>query len=137
MKKQIECNWTGKLAFETLVDGHRLLLDVDEENGGQNSGPRPKTLLLSALAGCTGMDVVAMLTKMRVELTSFRTLVEGETSEEHPKVFTSIHIKYIFRGENLDLEKLQKAVDLSQERYCAVSAQLRQSVPVTYEILTE
>ena len=82
------------MAFETELYGHKLTIDADKSNGGQDLGPRPKALMLVALAGCTGMDVASMMAKMRVELVDLNIKVEGEVTEEHPKQFTSMHITY-------------------------------------------
>ena len=112
----------------------RLYWNADEQAGGENLGPRPKPLILVALAGCTGMDVIAILKKMKVTPDYFNVEVEGEVTEEHPRQFTKMHIVYEFRGKDLPLEKLQKAIDLSQERYCGVSAMLKKALPVSSEI---
>ncbi len=102
--------------------------------GGKDLGPRPKPLILVALAGCTGMDVIAILKKMKVNPDYFNVDVKGEVTEEHPKQFSSMHIVYEFRGKDLPLDKLQKAIDLSQEKYCGVSAMLKKAMPITSEI---
>jgi putative redox protein len=130
----ITTTWQGDMVFDADVGGHHLIMDADPAFGGREQGPRPKRLLLAALGGCTGMDVISLLKKMRVEHEGFRITAEGETSTEHPMVYTSIHLVYEFRGSNLPVEKLRKAVDLSQERYCSVSAMLRQAAKLTYEV---
>ncbi len=90
--------------------------------------------MLTALAGCTGMDVVSILKKMRVEFDDFNVIVEGDLTEEHPKQFSKMHVIYAFKGKNLPLEKIQKAIDLSEERYCGVSATYRKAFEITSEI---
>ncbi len=135
MKQEINLSWKKGMAFETELFGHKLTIDAEQSNGGQNLGPRPKPLLMVALAGCTGMDVVSILEKMRVELADLNVRVEGEVTEEHPKQFTSLHIIYEFWGKDLPMEKLEKAVSLSDERYCGVSATLKKGIPVTHEIV--
>lgn len=137
MKQSINLDWTEAMSFETQVNGHKIVLDADEAVGGHNLGPRPKPLILVALAGCTAMDVVSMLGKMRVQPDAFRVNVEGELTDEHPKVYQKLHIQYIFRGENLPLDKLEKAVNLSQEKYCGVSAMLAKAAQITHEIVVE
>ena len=122
------------MKFDALVSGHHVIMDALPEVGGENSGPRPKELLLASLAGCTGMDVVSILKKMKVELESFNIEVEADLTEEHPKQYSKMHITYMFKGENLEMEKLKKAVDLSQEKYCGVSAMYRKAMELTYEI---
>lgn len=128
-----EMNWySGMLFFSKTTSGHDLILDASENVGGKDAGSRPKELILFSLMGCTGMDVVSLLRKMRVidNLELFKLEVEYETAQEHPKVFTKIHLKYIFKFNNEPpKDKVEKAVNLSQERYCAVSAMLRQVVP--------
>ncbi|RIJ50774.1 OsmC family peroxiredoxin [Maribellus luteus] len=133
-KQQVKINWLEKMAFEAEVNGHKLILDAAEEVGGENRGPRPKPLLLTALAGCTGMDVVSILKKMRVELDNFDVIVEGDLTEEHPKQFYKMNVIYEFTGKDLSLEKLKKAVSLSEERYCGVSAMFKKAIEITTEI---
>jgi len=134
MKKEISLQWKEKMAFQSEVDGHVIIVDANREFGGTDSGPRPKSLLLVSLAGCTAMDVIAILNKMKVEVKSFNIKVEGEVEDQHPQSFKNMHVIYEFSGENLPMEKLQKAVELSQEKYCGVSATLKKGIPVTYEI---
>jgi putative redox protein len=130
----IDVQWASDLAFKTNVNGFEIMLDADEKVGGHNLGPRPKPFLLVALGGCTGMDVIAILKKMRIEPTYFNVKVEGNLTEDHPRHFTKIHLIYEFRGNNLPMEQLQKAVSLSQERYCGVSETLKKSVEISSEI---
>jgi putative redox protein len=133
-KQQVKISWKDKMAFSADVDGHEIMLDAAEKAGGENRGPRPKPLMLAALAGCTGMDVVSILKKMRVEVEDFNVSVEGDLTEEHPKQFTKMHVIYEFKGKDLPMEKLKKAVSLSEERYCGVSATYRQAMEITSEI---
>jgi len=135
MNNKVEVTWTGNMAFEANVNGFKIALDADESVGGHNSGPRPKPLTLASLGGCTGMDVVSILKKMRIEPEYFNVSVDGELTEEHPKYYHKIHIRYEFRGENLDMEKLEKAVSLSQERYCGVSELLKKGATITSDII--
>jgi putative redox protein len=109
-------------------------MDAAESNGGTNKGPRPNPLMLVALAGCTGMDVVSILLKMRVEVVKFRVWVEALQTEEHPKHYTEIKVIYEFTGKDLPMDKLEKAVNLSEERYCGVNAVYKKVMKVTYEI---
>lgn len=134
MKKVIDVAWAGNMKFETTIDGHKLTLDAAEEVGGQNQGYRPKTLLMVALAGCTGMDVVSILAKMRVEITHFSLHLEGDIREEHPKKYEAMKVVYIFKGKDLEYAKIEKAVNLSIERYCGVNANLRDAMKMEYEI---
>jgi putative redox protein len=129
-----DVQWTSEMAFKALVNGHELMLDLDVDSGGQDQGPRPKPLLLVSLGGCTGMDVISILKKMRVDPEYFNVKVEGEVTEEHPKHFTKIHLVYEFMGKDLPIDKLQKAIDLSRERYCGISYTLAKAVEITSEI---
>jgi putative redox protein len=135
MKHAISCRWTEGMAFESVIDGHSIVLDADEQFGGKNSGPRPKALILTSLAGCTGMDVISLLSKMKQPVSFFNMEVEAELSDEHPKTYTSITLVYQFKTEDgLDAGKVEKAVKLSQERYCGVSAMLREISRLEYRI---
>ncbi|MDD3567706.1 MAG: OsmC family protein [Bacteroidales bacterium] len=131
---KINIDWQGDMAFETELDGHKLVIDASPEVGGGNKGPRPKPLMLVALAGCTGMDVVSILKKMRVELDGLRIWVEAEQTEEHPKHYSEMKIIYEFKGKDLPMDKIEKAVNLSEERYCGVSAVYRKAMPISTEI---
>lgn len=133
-KVQIFADWQEGMAFEAEVNGHKLMLDADEKVGGTNKGPRPKPLMLVALAGCTGMDVISILKKMRVEPSKFRVWVEAEQTEEHPKHYTAMKVIYEFWGKNLSLESINKAVSLSEEKYCGVSAAYRKGMTITHEV---
>ena len=132
-KEIIVAEWLDGVAFETAIDSHRLILDTPLDYGGRDRGPRPKPLLLVALAGCTGMDVISMLQKMRVPVEKFRLIVQGELTSEHPKQFYKIHIIYEFTGRNLPPEKIRQAIELSQEKYCGVSATIKKAMPLTWE----
>jgi putative redox protein len=130
----VDVHWTNDTVFEADVYGHKITMDLDIESGGQNKGPKPKPLLLVALAGCTGMDVVSILKKMRVEPDYFNIKAEGDVTEEHPKHYTRIHLVYEFQGKDLPMDKLEKAISLSQEKYCGISETLRKTVTITSEI---
>lgn len=134
MKHVVDMSWTDKVAFEADMDGHKVIIDASEEVGGSDLGPRPKKLMLTSLAGCTGIDVVMILKKMKVELEAFNVIVEGELSEEHPKYYNKMKIIYQFKGNDLPMAKLEKAVKLSEEKYCGVSAVYRQAMEMTTEI---
>jgi len=134
MKSSVNLKWTGNMSWETELFGHKLVLDAGTENGGEDKGPRPKPLMLTALAGCTGMDVVSILKKMRVEFEDLQVIVEGDMTEEHPKFYEKMHVIYQFKGKDLPMDKLQKAVSLSEEKYCGVSALYKKAIPLTTEI---
>lgn len=134
MKESVSIKWLEKMAFEGEVNGHKIVIDANPEVGGEDRGPRPKPFMLFALAGCTGMDVVSILKKMRIEIEDVNIIVEGDLTEEHPKHFTSMHVIYEFKGKDLQMDKLEKAVELSEERYCGVSAVYRKVMTITSEI---
>ena len=132
---RIATEWQEKMAFDVEVDGFHLLVDAAPEHGGTDQGPRPKPLLLAALAGCTGMDVVSILTKMREPLRHFRVVVEGDLAEGHPAYYQKTRILYEFgAADGLDPAKVERAVNLSQDRYCGVSAMLRKATELSFEI---
>jgi putative redox protein len=134
MKQNLELDFLGGMAFETELNGHKLYIDADESVGGKDSGPRPKPLMMLALAGCTGMDVVSILRKMRVEYESLSIGIEAEMDDEYPKPYTHMKVIYKFTGKDLPTDKIEKAVDLSRERYCGVSANFKDSFPIDHEI---
>ncbi|MBN1836385.1 MAG: OsmC family protein [Spirochaetales bacterium] len=135
MPSKTSLNWTGGMSFDVELHGHSFTIDSDEQFGGKDRGPRPKTLLLSSLGGCTGMDVVSLLGKMKVPFDSFRLEVEGKLSHEHPSVYTDILVRYIFSGPELDRSKIEKAVKLSMEKYCGVTAMLEKTARISHEII--
>ncbi|MFN8255422.1 MAG: OsmC family protein [Bacteroidales bacterium] len=135
MKSSINTKWKGNMCFEAEIGGHKLMLDSDEASGGSNLGPRPKPLMMAALAGCTGMDVVSILKKMRVEFDELNIRVEGETRDEHPKSFYKMKVIYEFKGKDLPLDKIQKAVNLSEVNYCGVRASYAPAMELSSEIV--
>lgn len=115
---------------------HWIAMDGPEQFQGSEAATRPKELILIGLAGCSGSDVASILNKMREKLNRFEIDVDAESSEDHPKVFTKIHMTYKFWGENLKQNNIEKAINLSQDKYCSVSAMLKPTVEIThsYEI---
>ena len=134
MKETVNVLLKGKMAFEVEVNGHKIIIDAEENVGGEDMGPRPKPLMLAALGGCTAMDVVSILRKMRVNFETVNVKVDGELTEEHPKHFYKIHLTYEFTGRDLPREKLEKAINLSQDRYCGVSYSYMKTMELTHEI---
>lgn len=134
MKESIDVNWTGNMSFEAKIGEYSINIDADPAVGGENKGPKPKPLLMVSLAGCTGMDVVSILKKMRVEFDGLNIKVEGELTDEHPKKYVQMTVIYEFKGKNLPMDKLQKAVDMSKDKYCGVSASLKEVIDINYEI---
>jgi putative redox protein len=113
------------MAFEAVAgSGHSVMLDASKEHGGQGSGFGPMEMLLVGLGGCTGMDVVALLRKMRQEVTAYRVEVNGDRRDEHPQVYTKVRVTHVVRGRDLDEKQVARAVELSATRYCPASAML-------------
>jgi putative redox protein len=133
-KEIVTTKWLDNMAFESEVNGHKIILDANPEMGGEDFGPRPKPLMLVALGGCTGMDVISILKKMRVVPDKFNVQVEGDLTEEDPKHFYKIHVIYEFTGKDLPMDKLKKAVELSEEKYCGVGAVYKKTMELTSEI---
>jgi putative redox protein len=125
----------GKMQFICEVNGpHQITIDTSPAGGGENSGPSPKPLLLTAISGCTGMDVVGMLNKMRVPFSDFSLEVEADLRDEHPRIYTEIRLVYKIKIAPEHQEKMEKAVKLSEEQYCGVSAMLQMVCPVKFTI---
>jgi len=133
-KQTVDLQWISNMAFKANINGHEIILDTEENTGGHDLGPKPKPVLMTALGGCTGMDVVSILKKMKIEPDYFNIRIEAEVTDEHPKQFIKIHLIYEFKGKELPPDQLKKAVELSQEKYCGISATLKKAIPVTYEI---
>lgn len=133
-KEIVKTSWLNNMAFEGEVNGHRILVDAGTHAGGENRGARPKSLMLLALGGCTGMDVISILTKMKVHFEKFSVYVEGELTDEYPKHFNKMHVIYEFTGKNLPPDKLKRAVELSEDKYCGVSAVYKKVIEMTSEI---
>ncbi|MFJ5714165.1 OsmC family protein [Neobacillus sp. NPDC093127] len=127
-------NWKGKMAFSGVTpSGHEFNMDAAPEVGGENTGARPTELLLQAVAGCTGMDIMSILHKMRLSPSAFQMDVKGERAEDHPKRFTTINIHYAFDGE-LPEDKIIRAIQLSKDKYCSVSHSLNSEITVSYSL---
>jgi len=127
--------WKENMLFESdNPSGHSVLIDTSSENGGENKGLGPKELMLSSLAGCSGLDVVSLLKKMRAEVADFKMVVHAELTEEHPKYYHKVAVEYHFYGSNLQEDKINKAVKLSIDQYCGVMEMFRQFAKVTTEV---
>lgn len=133
MLKQID-----GLAFVAKGDSnHWVTMDGPASMGGMDAGSRPKELVLDALAGCTASDVVNILKKKRVPLQGFEMYLTGEEAEEHPKVFTDIHVEYVFFGDSISSTDVERAIELSTTKYCPVSAMLTPKVKITHSYRIE
>jgi len=135
MKHTVEMSWLGNLAYETDMDGHKMITDAGTDIGGDDKGFRPKKLMLTALAGCTGIDMAMILKKMRVEVRDIKVAVHGELTNKQPTFYKNMHVVYEFFGKDLPKSKIERAVKLSEEEYCGVSALYKQVIPVTSEII--
>jgi putative redox protein len=135
MNHEIAFEYDEGMAFTGDVNGHSVTIDADASFGGNDKGPRPKPLVLVALIGCTSMDVVSLLKKMRVPFTNLKVTADGTLTEEHPKYYHKIHLTYHLWGEGLDEAKVEKSVQYSQERYCGVTAMLEKAADITYDIV--
>lgn len=134
---KVRTQWMGKMQFRAEnEEGNALIMDAFPAHGGEGKGPTPKQMILAGLAGCTAMDVISILQKMRAPPESLHVEASGELTEEHPKVFKSLHLRYVVKG-NVPRDKMERAVDLSQNQYCGVSAMLRKAASITFEIIYE
>jgi len=134
MINEVSCGWKGKMAFEATGPGGMVRLDAGDAVGGEGKGVRPKALMLTAFAGCTGMDVASLFTKMRAEPDDFKVLISGELTEEHPKYFHKVEVTYQFWGKELKKKKLEKAISLSLTRYCGVTAMFKNFAKIETKI---
>lgn len=134
MKNSIKTKWNANFAFHSDVDGHQVVTDAPVSVGGDDSGASPKKLMMVSLAGCTGIDVALVLKKMRVEVEDIEIKVEAELTDDEPSLYSSMHIIYDFKGKSLPIDKLERAVKLSQEKYCGVSMMYKKIMDITWEI---
>lgn len=126
--------WKKDLKFTGSVDsGFSLPIDTIAEEGG-GEGFRPMELLLVGLAGCTGMDVISILKKKKQDVTSFEVAVKGERAADHPRIYTHITVEYIVTGRNIDLAAVERAVELSETKYCSASAMLSKAAKIDHVI---
>ena len=130
---ETKVSWKGKLAFQSQTEaGHQILMDVKPDAGGEGKGPSPMELVLMALAGCTAMDIVVIMRKKKMDLQGLTIKVDGERASEHPKYFTKIIVEYNFEGKNLKEGDIKQAVELSRDKYCSVSAMLKEKAQILY-----
>jgi putative redox protein len=121
------------MCFDVMTGtGHHILLDSSEETGGQDRGPRPMEMLLVALAGCAGMDVLSILRKKRQDVKAYEVRVHGDQREEHPKVFVEITVEHILTGHAIQPEAVKRALELTEEKYCGASIMLGKAAKVTH-----
>lgn len=135
MTHKVTTTWKENMLLESdNPHGNHVLMETGPDFGGSNQGLNPKALMLSSLGGCTGLDVVALLKKMRVEVDDFNVVVNGELTEEHPKYYHKVSVDYYFKGTDLNKDKIKKAVSLSEERYCGVIEMFRKFAELTFTI---
>lgn len=130
MSSKTTLTWKGNMTFDAEVNGHNITLDADDQWGGKDQGPRPKPLLLAALSGCSGMDVISILDKMRIMDYQLRIDVDADSTTDHPVYYHTIRMNFYFSGESLPTDKITKAVELSTQRYCGVYEMLRQAANI-------
>ena len=127
--------WKKKMKFESdNPSGHSMVIDASQETGGDGSGHRPKALMLSALAGCSGLDVISILDKMRVELEDYKMVIRGVLTDVPPKYYHEVFVDYHFYGSNLNESKIKKAVKLSDEKYCGVMEMFRRFAKININV---
>ena len=125
----------GGMNFTTLINGHSITIDLEKAAGGDDAGPGPKILMLVSLAGCTGLDIVSLLKKMKVVFSDFSINIEGHLTEIHPRIYDDVAITYTLKVKKADEAKVEKAVILSQDKYCGVSAMFRAFAKLSNKIV--
>lgn len=131
---KIEIDWQQDASFlGTSETGHSLLMDGPPEGGGKNQGPRPMETVLLGTGGCTAYDVVSILKKSRQNVTACKVKIEAERAAADPKVFTRIHFQFVLGGTNLSAEKVERAIRLSEEKYCSASIMLAKTAKITHD----
>ena len=111
---------------------HWITMDGPESFGGSNAGIRPKELLMLSLGGCTGSDVTSILSKKKIKLEGFEINITAESADEHPQVFTKMHLEYIFYGKDIPVKDIERAIELSLTKYCSVTAMLQKAMPIEH-----
>lgn len=127
--------YNDKMAFTADISGHKVLMDTTEDDGGENKAPSPKRMMLAALTACTGMDIVPMLNKMKVPFSDFSVEVDATVAEDYPKIYNKVKLTYKIKMAEDHRPKMEKAVSLSQEKYCSVSAMFRSFAKMETEII--
>jgi len=130
----VHTGFSEGMAFTADINGHKITMDTTADDGGANSGPSPKRLMLASLAGCTGIDVVSILNKMKVNFSDFSIDVHAALTHEHPMIYNFVKITYKIKVDGADKPKMVKAVQLSQEKYCGVSAMFSAFAKIDTEI---
>jgi putative redox protein len=123
------------MAFTADISGHKVLMDTTEDDGGENKAPSPKRMMLAALTACTGMDIVPMLSKMKVPFSDFSVEVDATVADDYPKIYNKVKLTYKIKMAEEHRPKMEKAVSLSQEKYCSVSAMFKAFAKMETEII--
>lgn len=131
----VTTRWAGRMAFDSEIGEHTVRIDARPELNGEGSGPGPKSLLLTALTGCSGIDLASLLPKMRVAFDELIIEATAPLTDDHPKVYTEIRLVYRIAGKNINEAKVRQAIELSQEKYCGVTAMLRAHCPIHWELV--
>lgn len=131
---KISAVFRGGMNFTADLNGHKIEIDTDAASGGNNIGTRPKVLMLASLAGCTGLDVVSILKKMRVTFSDLTISVEGNLTDTDPKTYDKVVVNYSIKVAKEDEPKVLKAVTLSQEKYCGVTKMFESFAKVSFKI---
>ncbi|MBM7854858.1 putative redox protein [Desulfohalotomaculum tongense] len=130
---KVNVEWEGNLKFTATDEaGHSITMDAPVQAGGENTAPSPLTLVLMSLAGCSSIDIVTILSKMKVKVERFNIEVDGRRAEQHPKIFTDINVFFKFSGEDIPRDKVERAIGLSVEKYCSVAHMLNKACNINY-----
>lgn len=131
---KVRTTWQQNMKFHATNPAGELYIDAGKEDGGNGDGLRPKALMLTSLAGCSGLDVAMLIRKMKLEVTDFIIDIEAQLTEEHPKYYHHVTVDYKFYGDALDEKKLKRAVDLSVSTYCGVMEMFRRFATMDIQI---
>ncbi|MEQ8250291.1 MAG: OsmC family protein [Oceanibaculum nanhaiense] len=138
MSMKTRVKWIDGMAFMgESGTGHALVMDGAPENGGRNLGPRPMEMLLLGLGGCTAFDVVMILQKGRQPIEDCQVEIEAERAEDHPKIFTKVHMRYLVKGRGLSADAVHRAVELSVDKYCSATHVINKTAAMTHEVVIE
>lgn len=129
-----QTKWIGAMGFESQIRDHKFIMDSKADFGGKDQGPTPKEILLASICGCTGMDVVSILQKMRAKLETCDVNAETDTTAGHPSIFSRVKLVFDVKGTDIKPDQVLKAVTLSMTKYCGVSAMIVKASPIEYEV---
>jgi len=138
MTDELRIDWAGEMAFTAhTASGHTLNMDATLVNGGQNAAPQPLELLLVSLAGCSAMDVLGILKKKRQPIERLSVRVRHERAADYPRVYTAIHVEYVVRGAGIQRAAVERAIELTETKYCPVHAMLAPTVAISHSYTIE